>query len=155
MSKSMLGNASLSFIPSYEYTDDGFVFLSTGKIFMFLGDGGVAPYLSTKTPVSAFVISSNNILKAISGRQYGVFDVIQCNPLPMISLKVAHLDLVGCLGFGLLQLSESGVVSKQFHNRLLEPLIIRSVVSAHRSDNLSVSFSNNGILITVYRSGHC
>lgn len=74
MSKSMLGNASLSFIPSYEYTDDGFVFLSTGKIFMFLGDGGVAPYLSTKTPVSAFVISSNNILKAISGRQYGVFD---------------------------------------------------------------------------------
>ncbi|MBR4350580.1 MAG: hypothetical protein IKP99_07635, partial [Bacteroidales bacterium] len=74
MSKSILGNASLSFIPSYEYTDDGFVFLSTGKIFMFLGDGGVAPYLSTKTPVSAFAISSNNILKAISGRQYGVFD---------------------------------------------------------------------------------
>ncbi|MCR4800234.1 MAG: hypothetical protein K5860_06970 [Bacteroidales bacterium] len=74
MSKSMLGNTSLSFISSYEYTADGFVFLSTGKFFTFLGNGGLVPYLSVKTPVSAFTISANNVLKAISGRQYGVFD---------------------------------------------------------------------------------
>ena len=29
-----------------------------------------------------------------------LWDLIQCNPLPIISLKLAHLDLVGCLDFG-------------------------------------------------------
>ena len=73
MSKSMLGNASLSFIPSYEYTDDGFVFLSTGKIFMFLGDGGVAPYLSSKTPYCRPEMAFNILLELIAKAEIGVF----------------------------------------------------------------------------------
>lgn len=76
LSKQMVGKdaANIKLLPTFEYTEDGFVLLATEKSLFILGNGGFVPYMKIKTPISAFCRNNEGVLVAISGKQFGVFD---------------------------------------------------------------------------------
>lgn len=95
LSKDMLkSNPKVSFVKSFDYTPDGFVFLSTGKNFVFLGNGGFLPYFTSNVTVSCFALSGTNVLTAISGKQYGIFNekgtFVKICDLPRANMRIAH-----------------------------------------------------------------
>lgn len=95
LSKDMLkSKPNVSFVRSFDYTPDGFVFLSTGKNFVFLGNGGFLPYFTSNVTVSCFALSGTNVLTAISGKQYGIFNekgtFVKICDLPRANMRIAH-----------------------------------------------------------------
>ena len=96
LTKEMIGKdvANITLLSTFEYTNDGFVLLATegtGDIFI-LGNGGFVPFMKIDTPISAFGLTNEGVLVAISGKQYGVFDA-KSNFVPVCSLPHSNMAL--------------------------------------------------------------